>query len=437
MSRTKSLLTITFFTHGIIFYMIAGASAQPTPTKSTPAATTKAADALVTGTRAAPAALSTPAIAPLYPIALDFEFPQAKAAFDETKALILANFYSDTVNEQELYWAATKGMLSYISAPQTRNQQKIFRQTERDQLKKVFEGKSATLGFDSSFDLRDGSLTVTNILPGSPADGILRPLDRILRIGDKTLLGKSASEVQDLFKGPLNSTVTVKVVRDVAVLDVVLTRKEFSVDPVRVFRLPGRVGLIEIGLITENVSKRLGEELRKLSDEGIHAFVLDLRNSSGGVFKEGIAMSDVFLKAGDPVLLLRTRAKTVERITTSDEAVIEGKVAVLINQTTSSASEVFAGALQFNKRARLFGTPSFGKATVDRPFDLANNFQVLITTGVIYQPSGVSWYGRGLVPDQVVPQAIDVYSKLSQMKPLLRQNKDGPLREALRYVRAS
>lgn len=375
-------------------------------------------------------------VMPLFPVKIGFNFPDARSSFDQTMKLILEQYYTDSVDTETLYWAAIKGMLVHLSSPQMRDQQKLFRPVEGEQIRRTFQGKRASVGFDGNFNSNDGSLTITSIMTGSAADGVLKPFDRVLRIGNQILVGKNAAEIGALLSGEPGSIITLKIVRDIEVRDITLTLKEFTVDPFTLTVLPGDVGLIEIPLFTERLSARIGEELQALQAKGCTRFIFDLRGATGGVFKEGLDLADHFLPANQLIALLRTRAAGVQRIVTADKGAIEGTLAIIVNRNTASASEVFAAAMQHHKRAQLFGTRTFGKAVVDRTFELPNKFQVLLTTGVLYGPGGTSWNETGIRPDVEVPQSSAEYASVRKLPHAERASSDTPLRLALEYVRA-
>ena len=383
-------------------------------------------------TKVAPAA-----IAPLYPVALPFEFPNAKAAFEETKKLLLQNYYSTSINEEALYWAAIKGMLRQVSPPENREHSKILLPIQGAAIDQMLNGKSTSYGLSLSFDPSDGSLTVTDVAPESSADGLIMLNDRIMQINKQTFVGKKIEDINKLLEGKVGDKINLTVVRGIKVLEVALTRKEFSVHSLNVYRLPNQVALIEIHRVTHSAANELKDALAGLEKDGYAKKVIfDLRGNGGGVSSEGVDMADLFLKANELVMIVRTKNPKVDRVMTKNDSELNGKYAVLVNKQTASSSEVFVSALKSYGKAKIFGSNTYGKGIVDRDFNLSNKFRVLFPTGVMYSPKGVSWQTLGITPDVAVVQDLKVYGELSKIEPNKRLTTDAPLRAAFDYLKA-
>jgi len=134
---------------------------------------------------------------PLFPVTIDDEFPEAARTFDEVRELILSKYYSATINEDALYWSAIKGMLAHLSPPDNPQLAALWSPAEYARILDTLRGVQVSIGIKSTFNPQDGSLTVTEVLPGSPGAGVLRPLDRIMRLDGIALKGKqlTVSEV--------------------------------------------------------------------------------------------------------------------------------------------------------------------------------------------------------------------------------------------------
>ena len=124
---------------------------------------------------------------PLFPVGLNHDFPESKTTFEEVKNLIMQHYYSDEITEDALYWAAIQGMLRHISPPKAPELGKIWTAEEYEKIYMSRQGNQVSLGIKSTFNLNEGRLTVTEVLPNSPADSILKPFDHILRIDSQPL----------------------------------------------------------------------------------------------------------------------------------------------------------------------------------------------------------------------------------------------------------
>lgn len=361
---------------------------------------------------------------PLFPVQLDYGFPKAEETFEEIKNLILKHYYSDKITRETLYWAAIKGMLRQISPPDNPELSKIWTPEEYERVRLSLKGTLVAIGMKSLFDQQKGSLTVTEVLPGSPADAVLKPLDRILRINSQPLKGKSLREVNTLLEGEEGSEVTLTVNRDIEVFDVTIKRQKFETQSLIITRLTDSIALVEIKGFTSNFSKKLGVELKKLKNEGFRGLIIDLRNNLGGVFSESLRIVELFLC--EKKILLRTvqRETGLQNYVSGNKQPFTFDMAVLVNSQTASSAEIVAGALQDHQKAVIVGNRTFGKAVIEKTHNLENDFRVKFIMAAMYSPKGRTWQGKGITPDFLVEQDEKTLSALLKMHPRKRFAKD-------------
>lgn len=373
---------------------------------------------------------------PLFSVTLAREFPDPKATFESAVKIILDNYYSPTLNEQGLYYAAIKGMLRFVSPPQMPEHSKILTPKDYEKFEQTLEGKTVSIGIETTFNPSDGSLTVTEVIPGSPADGVLQPFDRILRIDGTDLKGKEQKDVTVLLEGEVDKKVMLTIVRDIKVFDITLTRKEFKTPNLKAYKLDDQVAVIEIQKITDGIAEELRQNLVKLKGENFDKMVVDLRNNPGGLLQEGIRMAEVFIPKGKAVLRVVNQAKDPQAITSKTDAPLKFELAVLINGNTASSCEVFTSALKDYGLAKVIGTHTYGKSILDRTFPLSNKFQIQFITGHMFGPLGKSWYQKGLNPDIEVQGGNADLSELGKLEPSERLAKDPMLQSAYNYLKS-
>lgn len=362
--------------------------------------------------------------APLFQVQIDHEFPKPAKTFEEVKKLILENYYSDKITEKALYWAAINGMLRHISPPEKPELAKIWTPVEYEKILQSLNGIEVSIGIKCSFNPNEGSLTVTEILRDSPAENILKPLDRILRIDSQQLKGKSLEEVNALIKGKEGSEVTLTVNRDINIFDITLKRRKFETQNLIVSRLTNTVALVEIKKFTTDISKKLENELKKLKNEGFKGLIIDLRNNSGGVFMESLRVVELFLP--EKCILLRTKQRktNLQNYVSVNKEPLEFEIAILVNKKTASAAEILAYALQNHQKAVIVGARTFGKGVFEKTFALKNDFRVKFITGAMYSPKGQNWQGKGITPDFLVEQNEKTLATLLKIEPKQRFRKD-------------
>ena len=365
-----------------------------------------------------------PIFKPLFSVKIGHEFPTARDTFEEVKELVLKHYYNENITEEVLYWAAIQGMLRHISPPENPELGKIWLEKEYDQVRNKRLGVQVSLGIKSSFNTNDGSLTVLEVFPDSPAESILKPLDRILRINSESLKGKSVTKINALLKGEEETEITLTINRDIQIFDVTLTFKKFETQNLIVAKLTETVGLVEIKKFTAGMSNKLREELEKLAKEGIKGLIIDLRNNSGGVFIETLRVVELFL--AEKRILLKTfqRGKKMQNYVSVNKMPLTFKISILTSKNTASAAEILAASLQDHQKALIVGVRTYGKAVFEKTFKLKNRYRVKFITGAMYSPKGASWQSKGLTPDFLVEQDAKTLEALFKVTPQERFRKD-------------
>lgn len=363
-------------------------------------------------------------VKPLFPIRLDHEFPNSKKTFEEVKNLILKNYYSDDLTEEALYWAAIEGMLRHISPPKDPELSKIWTAAEYEKILLALQNDIVSIGLKSSFNPSEGSLTITEVLPNSPAESILKPFDRILRIDSQPLKGKTLPEINALLDGKEGTEVTLTLNRDIQVFDVTLKRRKFQAETLIVSRLTDKIALVEIKRFTANISRKLKDELNRLKTNGFQKLIVDLRNNPGGVFAESLRTIELFLPEKRILLKTFQREQKLQNYVSVNTEPFAFDMAILVNHNTASSAEVLASGLQDYQRALIIGTKTFGKGVFENTFKLDNDFRVKFITGAMYSPKGQSWHGHGIVPDFLVEQDDKTLEALLKMEVGERFRKD-------------
>jgi carboxyl-terminal processing protease len=375
------------------------------------------------------------AIPPLFPVTITHDFSNPDKTFNDVRELILNNYYSADITEQALYWAAIEGMLRHISPPENPGLAKIWTPEEYENILNSLKGVKVSLGFNSTFNTNDGSLTVTEVLEDSPAVGKLQVYDRIVRINGEVLKGKTLAFVNDLLDGPANSEANLKVIRDVSVMDVKLKRAAFPSNDLKVTVLPGRpAALVEIKNVSQGLTQQLAADLQKLKEQGVKKILLDLRNNPGGVLNEGVNIANLFLSKNNIIVRTVARSDKATPIVADREAPFDFEMVVLVNKSTASAAEIVASALQDHKRATIIGTKTFGKGVIETTYTLENQYRVKFISSAMYSPAGRSWQANGVLPDFLVQQEPSVSESMAKLPIDQRVNNDIYLITAIKLL---
>ena len=319
--------------------------------------------------------------------------------------------YVEPTDDAKLVEAAINGMLTSLDPHSSYMNPKNFRDMQVQT-----RGEFGGLGIEVTME--NGVVKVVTPIDDTPASRAgLRPNDYITHIDGKPILGLTLSDAVDKMRGPVNTIVTLTVVRKGVdePFDVKLTRDIITIKSVKYHR-EGDVAYIRITSFNEQTGDLLEDAIRSLRKQigasKVRGYILDLRNNPGGLLDQAIAVGGDFVKDGEIVSTRGRHPEDTQRYNARGDDLTEGKpVIVLVNGGSASASEIVAGALQDHRRATILGTRSFGKGSVQTIIPLGSDGALRLTTARYYTPSGHSIQAKGIVPDIVVEQAEDPKKK--------------------------
>ena len=265
--------------------------------------------------------------------------------------------------------------------------------------------RGAFIGIGVSFYIYRDSIAVIRPITGGPADNAgIKAGDRIIYADGKKLFGElvERDSITNYLKGAVNSKVALQIYRPSQnkKLDIKLRRKQvplISVDAS--YKLTDDLGYIKVNRFSETTFNEFKSALDKLTDQGISKLVLDLRDNPGGYISTAERVVDEFLENNKLVLITKNKSGEINKTYATRRGDFEhGKLYVLINENSASASEIVAGALQDNDKGIIIGRRSFGKGLVQREMSLGDGSAVRLTIARYYTPTGRSIqkpYGKG------------------------------------------
>ncbi|HVL73593.1 MAG TPA: S41 family peptidase [Beijerinckiaceae bacterium] len=315
--------------------------------------------------------------------------------------------YVERPDEGKLIESAINGMLTSLDPHSSFMDAKSFRDMQVQT-----RGEFGGLGIEVTME--EGLVKVVTPIDDTPAAkaGLLAN-DVITHIDDEAVQGLTLNQAVDKMRGPVGSTVRLKVRRKERSdpLEVSLTRDTIRIRPVRARKEGEDIGYLRITQFNEQTFEGLRREIDRLSNEigqdKLKGYVIDLRNNPGGLLDQAIMVSDAFLDRGEIVSTRGRNADETQRFNAKPGDLTKGKpLVVLINGGSASASEIVAGALQDHKRATVLGTRSFGKGSVQTIIPLGGNGAVRLTTARYYTPAGRSIQAKGIDPDTEILQEI-------------------------------
>lgn len=261
------------------------------------------------------------------------------------------------------------------------------------------------VGIGISFYVYKDTVAVIRTISGGPAAKVgIKAGDRILSANGKILFGDTIERdsITKYLKGEINSKVNLKIFRkgENKLLDFKVKRKRVPLVSVDAsYKLTDELGYIKINRFSETTYNEFKEALDDLIDKGITKLVLDLRNNPGGYISTAEKIVDEFLEKDKLILITKNKRGKINKTFATRRGVFEdGKVYVLINENSASASEIVAGALQDNDKGVIVGRRSFGKGLVQREMSLGDGSAIRLTIARYYTPTGRSIqrpYGNG------------------------------------------
>lgn len=297
----------------------------------------------------------------------------------------LDSYYVDEIDPDQLVTIGINAMLEELD-PYT----EYIPEEDSDDFRMLTTGEYAGIG--ALIGNRGEGNMVLMPYTGFPAQNAgLKIADYILKIDSVDVVGKPTSEVSELLKGPANTPLTVKVLRDKDTLEFSLIRKKITIKNVPFYgKLDDKTGYIKLADFTTNASGEVRNALVNLKSQGADRLILDLRDNPGGLLNEAVEIVNLFIPKGKEVVKTLGKLQNVNYTykTTKTPVDKDIPIVVLINERSASAAEIVAGALQDYDRAVLVGRKSFGKGLVQTTIPLTYNAQVKITTAKYYIPSG-------------------------------------------------
>lgn len=305
----------------------------------------------------------------------------------------IANYYVDTVNESELVENAIRGMLeeldphsSYSTAEETR------------ELNEPLQGNFSGVGV--TYNINKDTIYIISTVSGGPSERVgIRPGDRIIAINDTNVAGIKVKtrDVQKRLRGPKDTKVNVTVLRNSGAtkdtLHFTITRDNipiFSVDAA--YMADPTTGYIRISRFAAETPQEVRSAVNDLKKQGMQNLILDLTDNGGGYLNAATEMLGEFLKPGAVAVFTEGEHSPLQEIHSFPKKFVpifpDGRVVVMVNQYTASASEITSGAIQDYDRGVIVGRRTFGKGLVQRPIPFPDGSMMRLTVAHYYTPSG-------------------------------------------------
>jgi len=324
--------------------------------------------------------------------------------------------YVDSIDRESLIDVAVQSIVQELD-PHTNyfSREEILANTS------LMEGNFEGIGVE--FIIRDDTLMVVNAIPGGPSENAgIKSGDRIVEVGGESISGQDLNNdrVMKLLKGPRGTKVDLGLIRNGhawdetgttlgGVFKVTIERERIPIHSVVAsFLLENKVGYIKVIRFSATTALEFESSMKDLAQKGATSVIVDIRGNGGGYLRSATDMIDRFLDEGLGIVYTEGKASPRIDYTSSYNGEYSSwPIAVLIDESSASASEIFAGALQDNDRGLIVGRRSFGKGLVQEEFSVPNAISgagaLRLTVARFYTPSGRAIqkpYGEGVDYDQ-------------------------------------
>lgn len=317
----------------------------------------------------------------------------------------LKSFYDGEVTEENALAGAKRGIAAALDDPYTT----YLTAKEGNEFLSDLNGEINEAGVGMELTFRNNHTVVVRTLPDNPARKAgIKPGDRIVKIGDENVDGKTTEDVAKKLRGKAGDKVKVEILRGTDTLTFEMTREKINNVSADI-SYSDKTAIISVYRFAEDT----GSLVRKLAEQSkakqVDKVILDLRNNGGGYVSAAGEMLSLWLNGGDKYMIeksIHNDDKTDYVPRGKNTIFKDTKTIVLINRSTASASEIVAGALKDYQKATIVGMTSFGKGVMQTMLNLSDGGKLKVTTAHWYTPNGSSINKTGIKPDVEVDRTV-------------------------------
>jgi carboxyl-terminal processing protease len=322
----------------------------------------------------------------------------------------LNTFYVDDVDPDKVVKAGIDNMLKTLD-PYT----VYFPESEADDFAILTTGKYGGIG--SLVRSTGDYVVISEVYKGFPADKAgIKPGDLLKKVDGVSLKGLTTDKVSEKLKGNPGTDIKLTIERNGKETEYPLKREKIVMDPVPYYgMIDSKTGYIRFTNFTQNCADDVKAALNDLKSKNAQQIILDLRGNPGGLLTEAVSIVNLFVPEGSEVVSTKGKVKQFDEDFKTAKQSIDDKIplAIIINRSSASASEIVAGAIQDLDRGIIVGQRSYGKGLVQITRPLSYNTQLKVTTAKYYIPSGRCIQARdfshpnedgsvGVIPDSLI-----------------------------------
>ncbi|MBR5251948.1 MAG: PDZ domain-containing protein [Oscillospiraceae bacterium] len=310
----------------------------------------------------------------------------------EVDQTVRQNFYAD-IDDKAVMDGLSAGYIASLNDSEAR----YYTASEVTALQNLSKGKLIGIGIEVQKDV-SGYYRVVNIDTDSPADiAEMTKEDMITHIDDTSVMSMNTQQVRDMLTGSEGETVKIGYLRNNEEQSTELVFSLYDISSVS-YGIYDTVGYIKMSSITEGTAADMEYAVKNLTGQGAKSFVIDIRFNSSEEYGYAAEVADIFVREGT-TMYAQYIDKSQKVLYTSDEEMVGAPVTVITNSTTGYAAEMFAVILKDMGGAKLVGTRTMGKCTIQNLYRLSDGSGVKITVARLVPVATADYHGVGLLPD--------------------------------------
>lgn len=303
--------------------------------------------------------------------------------------------YHDEIDKDTQAEGIYTGYMAGLMDPYTT----YYTEEQTEELMQGISGEFTGIGATMTQDLENKTTKITDIEKGSPAEEAgLQAGDLVVQVDDHKIVDESLDEIVKWVRGKEETEVTLHIVRGEEELSFTMTRRVIQQNTVEYEMKDGQVGYIYVKEFDEVTASQFETALNELEAQEMNGLVIDIRDNPGGNLDTVVEMLRQILPEG-VIVTTKDRDGTAEEYTCDGAHEFRKPLAVLVNGSSASASEVFAAAVKDYGIGTIVGETTFGKGVVQDVIGLRDGSSVKITTAEYFPPSGESINKKGVKPD--------------------------------------
>ena len=315
---------------------------------------------------------------------------------------LVSGYVDKNINKDDIINGALKGMAEATGDPYTN----YLVNDETAAIDETMTGSFGGIGAELRSE--NNRVIISNTREGTPSQKIgLQENDVILKVDGEDMEGKSISYVVSKVRGEVGTDVTLTIQRGTQELEVKITRAKIAIETVKgtVDSTDSTIGHVQINSFAKNTAKEVEKAVTDLREKGVKKFIFDVRYNPGGLLDQAIMIANMFLDEGKTILNVENRDGQIKSYKASKDYgtfKITEPYVLLINEGSASASEILAAALKESADAKLIGTKTYGKGTVQSVIEVGDNAELKYTIAKWLTPNKTWIHKTGIEPTEEV-----------------------------------